>query len=168
MSASVASSTECHYDCCNKQSLWPQAKHNISKLKSPNQYFHYLHYKFSINGSSLGKAPSFSPCTSEGCCGLTAGTAGCTAIKESVFLRKGWETCWFWASEGEKGRKQGSSQSSFPLSFGRSGKIRNRSWQTTHLLCKLLAGMKRIGTFPLKRRECTGSTFFLLLQTRST
>lgn len=80
MSTSIAASTECHDHRYNKQALWPQAKRNISKLKSPNQYFHYLHYKLSINGSSLGKAPSFSPCTSECCSGLTAGTVGCMAL----------------------------------------------------------------------------------------
>lgn len=80
MSTGLTSFTECHYHCYNKQSLQPWAKCNISKLKSPDQYFHYLHYKLSINGSSLGKAPSFSPCTSECCSGLTAGIAGCTAV----------------------------------------------------------------------------------------
>lgn len=71
---------QCHYLHYNKQSLLPQAKRNISKLKSSNQYFHYPHYKLSINGGSLGEAPSLSPFTSEHCSGLTAGIADCAAL----------------------------------------------------------------------------------------
>lgn len=157
---------QCHYHCYNKQSLWPQAKCGISKLESPNQYFHYLHYKLPINGSSLGNAPSFTPCTSECCSRLTAGIPGSMALWRVVFLRNGQESCWFRASESERGRKQGSSQSSFCLSFRPTGKIRNRSWEPTHLPCELWAGMKLAGTF-LFEKQYTRSTFFILLQTKT-
>lgn len=120
---------QCHYSHYNKQSLLPQAKCNISELKIPNQYFHYPHYKISINGSSVGKAPSLSPFTSECCSGLTAGIAGCAAFwrvfpleitGEPALLLQG-----FRKKEGKKIRH---TQSSFPLSCRHSRKVRNRSW----------------------------------------
>jgi len=46
---------------------------------------------------------------------------------ESVFLWNGQAAGWSRALESEKGTKQGSSQSFFPLSFRHKGKIRNRS-----------------------------------------
>lgn len=111
-------------------SLLPQAKCNISNLKSPNQYFHYPHYKLSINGSSLGKAPFLSPFTSEGCSGLTAGIAACAALWR-VFPWKIQGNLMVQGFRQQEGKKIKHIQSSFPLSFGNSRKIRNRSWILT-------------------------------------
>lgn len=122
MSTSIASSTECRYHCYHKQSLWPQAKRNISKLKSPNRYFHYLHYKLPINGISLGKAPSFSPCTSKCCSGLTAGVTGCVALWRVFSLEMPGKAAGSGLRKARKEASQGADRALFLFPLGIAGR----------------------------------------------